>query len=79
MASNFHVRTLVAFENLYGSRFRRSGLKNCFFEMLGCEMSTVADLSLDKEVLKAIVRKNGWSLPVENGRGVCLCSSEEDR
>jgi putative transposase len=23
----------------------------------------VADLSLDKEVLKAIVRKNGWSLP----------------
>jgi putative transposase len=24
----------------------------------------VADLSLDKEVLKAIVRKNGWSLPV---------------
>ena len=24
----------------------------------------VADLSLDKEVLKAIVRKNGWSVPV---------------
>jgi putative transposase len=24
----------------------------------------VADLSLDKEALKAIVRKNGWSLPV---------------
>jgi putative transposase len=23
----------------------------------------VADLSLDKEALKAIVRKNGWSLP----------------
>lgn len=23
----------------------------------------VADLSLDKEVLKAIVRRNGWSLP----------------
>ena len=23
----------------------------------------VADLSLDKEVLKARVRKNGWSLP----------------
>ena len=23
----------------------------------------VADLSLDKEVLKALVRKNGWSLP----------------
>ena len=23
----------------------------------------VADLSLDKEVRKAIVRKNGWSLP----------------
>ena len=23
----------------------------------------VADLSLDKEVLKAIVRKNGWSFP----------------
>jgi putative transposase len=23
----------------------------------------VADLSLDKEVLKAVVRKNGWSLP----------------
>jgi putative transposase len=23
----------------------------------------VADLSLDKKVLKAIVRKNGWSLP----------------
>ena len=23
----------------------------------------VAELSLDKEVLKAIVRKNGWSLP----------------
>lgn len=24
----------------------------------------VADLSLDKEALKAIARKNGWSLPV---------------
>jgi putative transposase len=24
----------------------------------------VADLSLDKEVLKAVIRKNGWSLPV---------------
>ena len=24
----------------------------------------VADLSLDKEALKAVVRKNGWSLPV---------------
>ncbi len=24
----------------------------------------VAELSLDKEALKAIVRKNGWSLPV---------------
>ena len=24
----------------------------------------VADLSLDKEALQAIVRKNGWSLPV---------------
>lgn len=24
----------------------------------------VADLSLDREALKAIVRKNGWSLPV---------------
>jgi putative transposase len=24
----------------------------------------VADLSLDKEALKGIVRKNGWSLPV---------------
>jgi putative transposase len=24
----------------------------------------VADLSLDKEALKAIVRKNGWGLPV---------------
>jgi len=24
----------------------------------------VADLSLDKEMLKAVVRKNGWSLPV---------------
>ena len=23
----------------------------------------VADLSLDKEALKAVVRKNGWSLP----------------
>ena len=23
----------------------------------------VADLSLDKEVLKAVIRKNGWSLP----------------
>lgn len=24
----------------------------------------VADLSLDKEALKSVVRKNGWSLPV---------------
>ena len=24
----------------------------------------VADLSLDKETLKAVIRKNGWSLPV---------------
>ena len=24
----------------------------------------VADLSLDKEALKAVIRKNGWSLPV---------------
>ena len=24
----------------------------------------VADLSLDKEMLKAVIRKNGWSLPV---------------
>ena len=24
----------------------------------------VADLSLDKEVLKSVIRKNGWSLPV---------------
>jgi len=24
----------------------------------------VADLSLDKEVLKAVIKKNGWSLPV---------------
>jgi putative transposase len=24
----------------------------------------VADLSLDKEILKAVIRKNGWSLPV---------------
>ena len=24
----------------------------------------VADLSLDKEALKAVLRKNGWSLPV---------------
>jgi hypothetical protein len=23
----------------------------------------VADLSLDKEVLKAVISKNGWSLP----------------
>ena len=23
----------------------------------------VADLSLDKEILKAVIRKNGWSLP----------------
>jgi len=23
----------------------------------------VADLSLDREVLKAVIRKNGWSLP----------------
>jgi putative transposase len=23
----------------------------------------VADLSLDKEVLKAVIQKNGWSLP----------------
>lgn len=23
----------------------------------------VADLSLDKEMLKAVIRKNGWSLP----------------
>ena len=26
--------------------------------------SLVADLSLDKEVLKAVISKNGWSLPV---------------
>jgi len=26
--------------------------------------SLVADLSLDKEALKAVIRKNGWSLPV---------------
>jgi len=25
--------------------------------------SLVADLSLDKDVLKAVIRKNGWSLP----------------
>ena len=25
--------------------------------------SLVADLSLDKEVLKAVISKNGWSLP----------------
>lgn len=24
----------------------------------------VADLSLDKEMLKSVIRKNGWSLPV---------------
>jgi putative transposase len=24
----------------------------------------VADLSLDREALKAVIRKNGWSLPV---------------
>ena len=24
----------------------------------------VADLSLDKEALQAVIRKNGWSLPV---------------
>jgi putative transposase len=24
----------------------------------------VADLSLDREMLKAVIRKNGWSLPV---------------
>ena len=24
----------------------------------------VADLSLDKEALKSVIRKNGWSLPV---------------
>ncbi len=24
----------------------------------------VADLSLDKEMLRAVIRKNGWSLPV---------------
>ena len=24
----------------------------------------VADLSLDKEILKSVIRKNGWSLPV---------------
>ncbi len=24
----------------------------------------VADLSLDKEILKAVIQKNGWSLPV---------------
>ena len=32
----------------------------------------VADLSLDKEVLKAVIQKNGWSLPAcrhEEGRG----------
>ena len=26
--------------------------------------SLVADLSLDREALKAVIRKNGWSLPV---------------
>jgi len=26
--------------------------------------SLVADLSLDREVLKSVIRKNGWSLPV---------------
>jgi len=25
--------------------------------------SLVADLSLDREALKAVIRKNGWSLP----------------
>ena len=25
--------------------------------------SLVADLSLDREVLKSVIRKNGWSLP----------------
>ena len=25
----------------------------------------VADLSLDKEVLKAVISKNGWSLPAK--------------
>jgi putative transposase len=26
-------------------------------------MHLVADLSLDKEVLKAVIQKNGWGLP----------------
>ena len=30
----------------------------------------VADLSLDKEMLKAVIRKNGWSLPAEERGGV---------
>ena len=31
----------------------------------------VADLSLDKAALKAILRKNGWSLRLKSGCGVC--------
>ena len=32
--------------------------ENCRLKQL------VADLSLDKEALKSVIRKNGWSLPV---------------
>jgi putative transposase len=38
-------------------RLRQMEDENCRLKAL------VADLSLDREVLKSVIRKNGWSLP----------------
>jgi hypothetical protein len=39
----------------------------------------VVDLSLDKEALKAIVKKNGWGLPYESRCGVCDGTVSDER
>ena len=39
----------------------------------------VADLSLDREALKAVIRRNGWSLPSERGHCVRLGRFSSER
>ena len=56
--------TIYTWKSKYGGmevgeaqRLKRLEEENCRLKHL------VADLSLDKEVLKAVIQKNGWSVP----------------
>jgi putative transposase len=56
----------VSEATLYGWKSKYGGMEVGEAQRLRSledEKHLVADLSLDKEALKAIVRKNGWSLP----------------